>query len=444
MKLKTYFGIGFLCLLLMGCGEKQETVIRFLASDYTGFQPIISILGEGEKVNMDAQTATGSIVLSIDRPVYAEIQLEKYEKNVVYLEPGAQLEIAYSCKRGEKYMNVSGDLQKENETLHGKHYGKIAGKIALNDIKAYLVQADSLRDENRKVLERLPLSKDFKRLEAVRIGIGGNMRLVNTTPYKDADIYVEELRSRMEENPDWLVIPEYCDFMKRAVERLATLRNPGHMDEMREMKSVPYILDSIRQPELKAYLLDVNIMRILSGGIAGNEKYVEIYRQYCTSPQCVAKMDAICKKFEKTMPGYPCPDFRLKDLEGKEYTLADFKGKFVYIDLWATWCGPCKALMPALLELEEQFEGTDMVFVSISVDRNKDIELWKKTVAELGLGGIQLHLGENWDWVKNFMPNSLTVPRFILLDREGKIINSSMSRPDDTATAAKFNELLGK
>ena len=110
--------------------------------------------------------------------------------------------------------------------------------------------------------------------------------------------------------------------------------------------------------------------------------------------------------------------------------------------MWATWCGPCKGEMPSLLKLEEEFAGKDILFVSLSIDRNKDIDLWKKTIEEMGLGGIQLHLGENWDWLKIFMPSSMSVPRFVLLDREGKIINASMSRPSDKATAERFKQLL--
>ena len=115
----------------------------------------------------------------------------------------------------------------------------------------------------------------------------------------------------------------------------------------------------------------------------------------------------------------------------------------MYLDIWATWCGPCKGEMPSLLELEKRFEGKDILFVSLSVDKNKDIELWKQTIEKMGLGGIQLHLGENWAWLKNFMPASLSVPRFILLDRKGRVLRLEMTRPSDPRTETILRQLKG-
>ena len=70
--------------------------------------------------------------------------------------------------------------------------------------------------------------------------------------------------------------------------------------------------------------------------------------------------------------------------------LSDFQGKYVFIDVWATWCGPCKYEIPYLKELEQKYHGKNITFLSISVDRQKDKEKWKKMILKEGLGGIQL------------------------------------------------------
>ena len=69
--------------------------------------------------------------------------------------------------------------------------------------------------------------------------------------------------------------------------------------------------------------------------------------------------------------GDQAPTFKYLDINGKEVSLSDLKGKYVYIDIWATWCGPCTGELPHLKELEKKMHGKKIVFVSISCDKDK-------------------------------------------------------------------------
>ena len=89
--------------------------------------------------------------------------------------------------------------------------------------------------------------------------------------------------------------------------------------------------------------------------------------------------------------GDQAPTFKYLDINGKEVSLSDLKGKYVYIDVWATWCGPCQYELSHLKELEKKMHGKKIVFVSISCDKDK--AAWEKMVKEQGLGGVQLHNG---------------------------------------------------
>ena len=120
-------------------------------------------------------------------------------------------------------------------------------------------------------------------------------------------------------------------------------------------------------------------------------------------------------------------------------SLSDFKGKYVYVDLWATWCGPCNAEIPALKKLEEDFQGRNIYFVSISCDKNQ--KEWEKFVRERSLGGIQLHMRGNNKYMRELGDNG--IPRFLLIDREGNFINANMSRPSDPKTLKVLRELEG-
>lgn len=132
-------------------------------------------------------------------------------------------------------------------------------------------------------------------------------------------------------------------------------------------------------------------------------------------------------------------NFNMEDNKGKKVSLADLKGKIVLVDVWATWCAPCKAEIPHLRKIEEEFKGTDLQVVGISLDEEKDKTKWVQMVKDENLGGIQLYAGGfNNDFAQYYGIKS--IPRFMLFDRDGKIINVTAPRPSDPA----LKELLLK
>jgi thiol-disulfide isomerase/thioredoxin len=134
--------------------------------------------------------------------------------------------------------------------------------------------------------------------------------------------------------------------------------------------------------------------------------------------------------------------FDYLNFKGGNTKLSDFKGKYVYIDVWATWCGPCRAEIPFLKKTEEKYEGKNIAFVSISVDVQKDFDKWKKFVAEKQLGGVQLFADKDWnsDFMKSYSINS--IPRFILIDPSGKVVSADAARPSDSKLLEQLDALL--
>lgn len=148
-------------------------------------------------------------------------------------------------------------------------------------------------------------------------------------------------------------------------------------------------------------------------------------------------IDKVAK--ERCKPGTPMFNFQYQDVDGHAVSLKDLKGKYVFIDVWATWCGPCCAEIPYLQKLEKLFSKKKIVFVSISVDNNTGT--WKRMVKEKQLGGIQLNYGGNSRLLDEF--GITGIPRFILLDKKGRIVNARMTRPSDEATEKTLSGLKG-
>ncbi|MFT6997770.1 MAG: thiol-disulfide isomerase/thioredoxin [Cryomorphaceae bacterium] len=126
---------------------------------------------------------------------------------------------------------------------------------------------------------------------------------------------------------------------------------------------------------------------------------------------------------------------------GGETSLDDLKGKYVYVDVWATWCGPCKAEIPFLKEVEKTYHDKMIEFVSLSVDDPKDYDIWKSMIKDKELGGIQLFADKSWksDFVVDYKING--IPRFILIDPEGNIISPDAPRPSDDKLEEIFASL---
>ena len=144
----------------------------------------------------------------------------------------------------------------------------------------------------------------------------------------------------------------------------------------------------------------------------------------------------------KKMNNATAPNFVYENHKGGKTTLESLKGKYVYIDVWATWCGPCRGEIPFLKTIEEKYKDKNIEFVSISVDVDKDHDKWKKFVTDKQLGGIQLFADKNWlsDFIKAFNINS--IPRFILIDPKGVVIDADAIRPSSPALVTQFEKLL--
>lgn len=132
------------------------------------------------------------------------------------------------------------------------------------------------------------------------------------------------------------------------------------------------------------------------------------------------------------------PEVKLYDADGNEVSFDKFRGKYVYIDLWASWCVPCIKEIPYLKQLEKDLNNGNVAFVSISTDTNTDA--WKRKSKQLDLHGNQLINNDN---KLTRALNVNAIPRFVIYDPNGKLYNDNAPRPSDTRTKPLL-ESLGK
>lgn len=149
-----------------------------------------------------------------------------------------------------------------------------------------------------------------------------------------------------------------------------------------------------------------------------NRAYISAMKQ----PDFAVELTAKINQAARLLPGQPAPDFIMTDPAGNEKKLSDFKGQPIYIDLWATWCGPCIQESPAFMALSQKYP--DILFLQISRDEQRGA--WLNYISHKNspltqYNSVDLQLVDGWQL--------FYIPRFILIDKELKIIDAYAPRP---------------
>jgi len=170
------------------------------------------------------------------------------------------------------------------------------------------------------------------------------------------------------------------------------------------------------------------------------EKQKEYFHKNNTDSTYAREIRKIYTRKLLLTSGKEAPGFTCADINGTNYSLTDFKGKYVYLDFWATWCGPCRQEMPSYIKLQSDYKGKDIVFISISIDENK--ESWEKVVKESKADGLSLITtgGIDSNIAKAYQISG--IPTFVLIDKAGKLINSQAPRPSDNDLRKTLDTLL--
>jgi thiol-disulfide isomerase/thioredoxin len=139
--------------------------------------------------------------------------------------------------------------------------------------------------------------------------------------------------------------------------------------------------------------------------------------------------------------GKPAPYFDATAFSGNKFSYQDFHGKYLFIDIWATWCVPCRKEIPYLELLKKKYTGKPIEFISVSVD--KEVSAWKKFV-ESKDSKDQFHSLPGKTSSISEVFHAKLIPVFVLIDPNGKIVNPTSFRPSDPALELLLDELLKK
>ena len=377
------------------------------------------------------------------------------ESNELYLMPGKHLEINADYSDLTKSIAFTGDLSAENNYIKAKTEIKkslIASNsefYALSE-EAFKAKVDELVGKQKALAEKTKFDvPSYKDEELKNIDYAKALAFLNYPSY----------HAHYAEAPDYkpsATFPKFDDkvnldnekdfYFSNAYKQIVSSKFYEEVEK--NTKSEEDKLSDIALPFLKK-IKSQNIKNALATDLAydispANEKSQQLFdelNKISTNELFKTKLAEKFEKVKKLAKGQPSPSFNYENYKGGTTSLESLKGKYVYVDVWATWCGPCKQEIPSLKATELAYRGKNIEFVSLSIDQQKDHETWKKMVADLQLEGIQLMADK--DWKSQFAVDYAVdgIPRFILIDPNGNIVSADAPRPSDPKLKELFTSL---
>ena len=133
------------------------------------------------------------------------------------------------------------------------------------------------------------------------------------------------------------------------------------------------------------------------------------------------------------------PDFTMKDLEGKDFTLSSTLGKVVLLDFWATWCPPCQESIPDLTKLQKQYSEQGLQVVGISLDRRGE-RVVKPFAKKLKIN-YKILVGDSTKVIENYR-GIIGIPTLFVIDRKGNVVNQFIGYVEREVLEKEIKKLL--
>ncbi len=414
-------------------GESEQViVVSFLPGQPMEYHyPAVN--GGQFEFSMDGVAGFADLIVSVGGVEFgARVNaLDTLRMDFVVNELGKDVEVSYDGTT-EKESRIWKDFY---ETYHrwssynlpktdpAKSYDECIALLDVNDAK---FKADHKADLNRYYTHRAELS--YALLKAILLDLKADEEGLSSYDFPE----YKKLMDAVDPNdPDQVTFP--------LVNRWAYF----HMAEFGDdpVTSATEFLKNygkkITNPAVKSMLAEnITSYCMFEPDLSAPEKYETLFeavtRFVPDRPEIVETCRRQIEAAGNSQPGSPVPDTMMETLDGSEVSLSSMFGKVLYIDVWATWCGPCVKEAPYFKKIAEKFKGDDRIcFISLSVDSDRDRDKWVEFVGKEKPFWPQFRLaGANQDGFCDKVGIN-TIPRFLLIGPDGRFIDGDCTRPSN-------------
>ncbi len=204
---------------------------------------------------------------------------------------------------------------------------------------------------------------------------------------------------------------------------------------------VASFVNELDEPKKEMFLAAMiqNDMLMLTGGYDENKDQVDRFKSAYPQSIRIGNLEKGLISIEKLRAGAEVENFSFTDLEGNQVSLSDFKDKIIYLDLWASWCGPCiNTFRTKTPEFETKLrENEDVILMYISIDEKE--EPWRNYLSKNAMRGVHLFAGKGFEAEIMKYFKVWGIPRYLIIGKGNKIIDVNAPRPGDEAFELLFN-----
>ena len=179
----------------------------------------------------------------------------------------------------------------------------------------------------------------------------------------------------------------------------------------------------------------------LTSGAPDVMPYVTLYQGLSTGVRSTLRGQRIAtllQKSQKVSVGTMAPDFTQKTPDNVPVTLSSLRGKYVLLDFWASWCGPCRAENPNVLKAYNTFKDKGFTVLGVSLDKESGREAWVRAIQKDGLTWTQVSDLKSFDNAVALAYNVTAVPQNFLVDPQGKIVAINLRGEELQSTLGKL------
>jgi thiol-disulfide isomerase/thioredoxin len=407
---------------------------------------ILKSMGRADTVKLSKE---GNFDLLIEQTAANYFTLEYNRQNlIIYLlpadvvtlqAPGINLTDAKISGSSSPYCNYLIERQKEERQFQAAYPMYKAGTLAG---ERYFEARDSVRNVRLAALEKAKASLDFitpfytaeKKIYNFQMGLDlinyqtQSSKMGMTVMPKSFTDFIDKLEVNDESMAYDAAYKSFAlnkaSMLANQQYQLETDKSAIHYYEL----TIDALCRLINIERNKSVLISELMPQIIKdAGSADMTAFIATLERCSKDDKLISSVKRYAAQYEHLYKGRIAPDAEFYDASGKTSKLSDYRGKVVFIDTWATWCGPCKREIPYLKTLEEEYHDKNIHFISVSTDR--DEAAWKAFIAREQMTGLQLHQNEapGKSISELYIVNS--IPRFILIDEAGKIVSTDAPRP---------------